>query len=1136
MALHHLSDFVAIRERFHRSVHLIRDFRSKQIRSGYVLTSIGRQLLDRISDSVLAPSDTRAWTITGPYGSGKSSFSLFMAKVLCNGDGRSPLEESVRRELGLAKTAPLLPVMVVGRRSSIADALLEALAVAAADSLHDPKLESSLISARNRSARESEAIDLTDRVATQAAKKGFGGVLLVLDEFGKFLEYAALHPEEEDVFLMQGLAEFAARSEFPFVIVNVLHSAFSDYLPAGDQVRRAEWNKVQGRFQDVAFLEPPEQLLGLVRESLKVAFPKNLRKSYESAIRSMVDHPGFDEARRKLHLDSEFEGLVPLHPLVALLLWPVFRSELAQNERSLFSFLSSREPLGFLDFLQRTEASDTPAFFGLDRLYDYVTSSLGMGLFRGTTARRWTEIGSALDRLASSAPKDAATLVKAVGLLSIHGASVGLSASREILNLVVENRRNLEEALEYLDKRSIVVYRKHQSAYGLWEGSDVDLDVVHRRARAQVEGESITGMIEHAMDLRPIVARSYYFETGTLRSFDVTVVPGDPVAMEKACSDQTGRDGKVMFVMSSSASDRKRSIATAKQLTADAPESSVPLIFAVPRPVSGLEDSLIDVETWRWALANYPELNGDPVARKEVLSRLHFAEDRLREAAGATFGLRGAAFDPRLSTWISQGRAEPIRSAPEFLRWLSEQLFATFSSAPNLDNELLNREALSSAAAAARTLLVKAMVAHEGEPRVGIEGTPAEVSMYEAMLAVGGFHREVDGQLRFTDPVGTWEPVWEQIEHRLEENGPTRVPVRHLFDELRKPPFGVREGPLVVLLVAFLMARKNSVALYQGGVYVPDLRDEILELLSRNPHDFEVQKIRFASDDERKLLALAEALANEAIDLDAGTERLISVVRGLVVFAARLPSFTRTSRKLTPTTMKVREALLHAKDPHELVFEVLPAIFEGGDRDWVAGVAEAVRELRRAYPELLDSIERQMREAFALPTTSEEARAELQSRCKAMLPFVSEQTLSLFVRETARLDRQDWREVLARVVLKGLAPDRWTDREAVEFQPRLVQLRSDFLRLEELVAEAGHAVKHKVLRIGVLDGRYKEAREILPVVRENRKVVDRLAERVREVLEDVDAGGRDVRLAALAEVLFATMNQPPEPRRHRKND
>src|SRR5262249_28128530 len=95
------------------------------------------------------------------------------------------------------------------------------------------------------------------------------GILLIVDELGKFLEYGATNPEQGDVFVLQELAEAATRSKRPFLFVTILHQAldrYAEHLTAG---RRAEWAKVQGRFEDVAFEERTEQILRLLSHAVR---------------------------------------------------------------------------------------------------------------------------------------------------------------------------------------------------------------------------------------------------------------------------------------------------------------------------------------------------------------------------------------------------------------------------------------------------------------------------------------------------------------------------------------------------------------------------------------------------------------------------------------------------------------------------------------------------------------------------------------------------------------------------------------------------------------------------------------------------------------------------------------------------
>ena len=56
-------------------------------------------------------------------------------------------------------------------------------------------------------------LSLLDDAITHIVSSAKGnGLLIILDEMGKFLEFAALHPDRQDVYFLQRLAERASRS------------------------------------------------------------------------------------------------------------------------------------------------------------------------------------------------------------------------------------------------------------------------------------------------------------------------------------------------------------------------------------------------------------------------------------------------------------------------------------------------------------------------------------------------------------------------------------------------------------------------------------------------------------------------------------------------------------------------------------------------------------------------------------------------------------------------------------------------------------------------------------------------------------------------------------------------------------
>jgi hypothetical protein len=507
-----LRDVFKVRGRFHRSVRLTQDWRERSDLGDYLLTPTARKLATRITEALGEIGGTRAWSIIGPYGAGKSAFALFLSDLLAHDPPNHPDGYELRRNLHF-KAKPFVPVLVVGQRAPIKPALLRALAEGM--EAVEPSLASEISEAAgDERVSDERVLALLEWAADAASEAGRGGLLVILDEFGKFLEYAALHPEMEDLFVMQGLAEAAARSSTPVLLVTLLHTAFADYLGASARdAQRAEWQKVQGRYTDVAFQEPPEQLLKLVAAAIAHRMPEGLESAYHEVVDRGVSSPALEEARHRLPLEELLPACVPLDPVVALLLWPLFRSKLAQNERSLFAFLTGHEPFAFVDFLSACEVDrGEPPLYRVDTLYDYVTTALGAGAYRGDLGRRWVEIDHALSRVGADAPPLATGVVKAIGILGTYGRHVGLRASRETIAVALGDRAGADEALSYLERSSIVVYRRHEGAFGLWEGSDVDLDACFERGLEQTGQGNLAERLQRAIDLRSVVARAHYIK------------------------------------------------------------------------------------------------------------------------------------------------------------------------------------------------------------------------------------------------------------------------------------------------------------------------------------------------------------------------------------------------------------------------------------------------------------------------------------------------------------------------------------------------------------------------------------------------------------------------------------------------
>jgi len=230
---------------FYRSISIERDRYDEKIFSGYVLTPWLQRVGSEILSGLLPGSRRRAWRITGDFGVGKSALALALIRATDTNVGEQAVASlSQLTEAVGAKLPRMHSLVISGSRAGIADALSQALAQEV--SRHGQLLGDDT-AARIASLNPFDGV-IVLRDALVASGK-YDGLLIVVDEMGKFLEAAASDPASGDVFRLQELAEVASRSgDHPLAVLLILHQGVQSYQQDGD-ARRSEWSKVAERFE-----------------------------------------------------------------------------------------------------------------------------------------------------------------------------------------------------------------------------------------------------------------------------------------------------------------------------------------------------------------------------------------------------------------------------------------------------------------------------------------------------------------------------------------------------------------------------------------------------------------------------------------------------------------------------------------------------------------------------------------------------------------------------------------------------------------------------------------------------------------------------------------------------------------------
>src|SRR5262249_33308140 len=166
-------------------------------------------------------------------------------------------------------------------------------------------------------------------------------------------------------------------------------------------------------------------------------------------------------------------------------------------------------------------------------------------------------------------------------------------------------------------------------------------------------------------------------------------------------------------------------------------------------------------------------------------------------------------------------------------------------------------------------------------------------------------------------------PALGRIRQILDSKADERVSVESIFQHLRRPPFGIRDGLLPILIVIVLTEYQREIALYENGTFLSHIGPEEILRLSKRPAAFELQMCRLKG----VRLAVFEDLLGvlKVENASRSKSRVLDIVKPLCKFVAGLPEYARKTMNLSDNARGVRDAILNARDPGALLFKELPA-------------------------------------------------------------------------------------------------------------------------------------------------------------------------------------------------------------------
>lgn len=1059
---------------FLQSTNIVRDL-DREI--NYITTDNSRWVYREMVQNYAA--GVHSFNIVGSYGTGKSSFLWALEQHL---NGKHDFFSNEFPIFGHLDGFEFFPL--IGDYASLMEAFADKLGI------NDENITSK------------EILRTLDKHYTQL-KEANKGMLVVVDEFGKFLEYASQNNPEKELYFIQLFAEYVNDPSKDILFVTALHQNFNAYAVELSKHQQYEWDKVKGRLKEITFNEPVEQLLYLASERLQQLELNKEVEHFDELFRVIVESKCIQHTQL---VNPEFaRSLLPFDLLSAMVLTKALQ-EYGQNERSLFSFIESNDYLSIRDF----DRGKSP-YYTLGSVYDYLLHDYYSYLTtrHNPHFNQWLDIRDAIERaegILTENVEGAVRIIKAIGLLNLFvpgSATIDFDFVKSYARYAL-NIGQPEEIITALENHKIILYAGYARKYRIFKGTDVDIAAAIRDAEVPAKVDVVSYLNEY-FDLYPLQAKEYFYEKGTSRFFVFKLTDAPWIDMQ-----EIEGDGIINLIFSDTLTE-----AELQKVSADCKEAVLFCYYKNTKTIRELLTLILKIEVAKGAYFN------DKVAVKEFEEQIFYYKQELNSY------VKDSLFrnDPNL-LWYYRGERVVLDGHKALNRLLSRIAVEVYPDTPVFRNESVNKSRLSSQMSLARKVFLKMMVNNPGIADFGIEKFPPEKSIYRSLMSKPGIHIAEAGRYRFSAPTEpTFWGLWEYGLEFIDYSKLQRTKITVLIEQLKRRPWGMKQGFIDLWIPVFLYLNRDRFALFDEYGYIARIDAEILDLISKRPSNFEIKGFDI-SGARLELFNCYRALRDldETDRADSGT--FIELIRPYLAIYRNLNVYAKKTNRISKKAKALREAIAKSTEPEKTFFEDIPEAL-GYTIDGLVKHPEQVDpyleeldgcivEIQGSYDELMNRVENfVLDEVVGEKLEYEVYRKKIQERYRNLKEHLLQPKQKRFYIQV-RLDLSDrnaWFEGFARVLM-GHALNEMADQDEARFYELLKDAFHELDELNTLSREDIDPDKEEVFSVEVSAFRTGTQKKTLRLM--NNSLNSEIEEEIKRRLPGND---RNLRIALLVKLL-----------------
>lgn len=805
-----------------------------------------------------------------------------------------------------------------------------------------------------------DVVELYESVAKGLKANGYTGIYVVYDEFSKFLEANIADASVSDTKMLQDFAEKCCRSgELQLHLMLIAHKEIANYIDKLPKEKTDGWRGVSERFKHIHLNNNFSQTYEIISSVIQHISPKwddfsaAHERDFDSLFARYQQHQMFIDA--KCDIDTAIKGCFPLHPVSTFIL-PRLSERVAQNERTLFTFLSAEGTATLAAFLD--EYNNDFSLVTPDCIFDYFEPLFKKEIYAGEIHDNFVLASSILNKL--EAGSLGSKIVKTIALIYILEQFERLSPTKEqIIGIYASPYEvsEIEQAITDLIENEFVIYIKRSNDFlRLKQTSGVDIQQKIKDLMSAQVGRITAKDVLNASNFDNFMYPSRYNDEHEMtRFFAFQFISGSELTEDidwNVKSENVKADGIIYGIIPESEAQLNALTDIIKNTSKDCER----FIFVLPRRYTHIDTVIREY-------AAVSQLRDQAIDDPVLFDEYEIVFEDVQEIIKGFIGTYTRPESYR-AVYIHKGEAHNIRRKSGLTEMMSKICDSVYSLTPIINNESVNKNDITSIAQNSRNKIISALLRSELEPNLGLTGTGQEVSIMRSTLMRTGVWSEDGGiaQVNMSPSNPEMRNLLSTIENFILEarqNG--KASFATLYQWLTSPDYhiGLRYGLIPIYLAAVIHNYRQQIVIHDKFGPVPTSVDALIQINS-DPSSFTLAYLDWNPEKEGYIARLAEAFADYVVDAEKSGNSYDYVANAMHRWYMALPKYSKEStqhpngEKIIRRQLGMMKLLRQNTSSSDLLFKKLPEAFDYHEE--FDDAATDIIEAKTVFDRLLDEL------------------------------------------------------------------------------------------------------------------------------------------------------------------------------------